>query len=312
MNETERWLIASASVKGNSHERGNQPNQDAFFIAHNDEETVVAVAVCDGAGSARYSKQGADHFAKHIANALRSIGTRIDRDELPVNHPHLLGDSIYSAIESARNELDPKGETLEEHHCTLVAFVASQKCRLVVKVGDSILTWSEAVTLSDGRVDYFANILATPQDRGEYVNETSFVTQAQWRKHVDWFLLPQERPDGFVVLMTDGAAEIATKAVGSNRNLHVYRPFFANLTFNLLVAKPEERDKLVENSLSDPRTFVLTGDDKTMVFLIGRAALENAGKEPMVSAPPAIEGEGEMPITAMIALRTDAFSPPQF
>lgn len=282
------WLVAAASVRGKAHVDKGIPNQDAFRIKTSDDRKALAVAVCDGAGTAVRAKEGAEHFAEHIASGLIALAQRAKEGKIDPSSASKLNDALAAIVENARNALDPTAHSLRDYHCTLAAMVLSPQLRLIIKIGDSLLMKSQFVKTSSGQVDHFANLFVTQQERSEFANETHFVTQPDWRVHLVCHSLPVRGDESMFALMTDGAGEIAFVGATTGPK-KVYRPFFSNVIANVIEADFDARNAVLEQALADPGTFRLTGDDKTIVLILRNDTLQYAGMEPLLneSAPPA-------------------------
>ena len=74
------WRVYAASVMGSSHRQNQLPCQDAFCYRHLGDRLVAVV--CDGAGSAAYSEQGAALVAHALADRLATFITAPDENQL--------------------------------------------------------------------------------------------------------------------------------------------------------------------------------------------------------------------------------------
>lgn len=90
------------SIRGKSHIETNMPNQD-FIITECIDDTVVVIAA-DGAGSAKYSEEGAKRVGLNVLNNLKKIKQKsILKD--PYSYSYILEKIIIDSIESVRNNL---------------------------------------------------------------------------------------------------------------------------------------------------------------------------------------------------------------
>jgi len=97
------------------------------------------------------------------------------------------------------------------------------------------------------------------EEKGEYANETHFVTQVDWKKNLKVTPLPK----GFdaVFLMTDGAAS----AYISKGKL--YLPSMSK-TLAEICNSPSNACEIVESYLTHPDLDSITSDDKTFVGIV--------------------------------------------
>lgn len=258
------WLIGKASVLGKGHADGGLPNQDAVCVMTSPDGKILAAVVSDGAGTASKSATGSQTIAVNLAQCLLQAGMRAGT-ALP--RPEVLADSVRACIIATRQQLDATGEHLRDYHATLVGVLITQHGGCVAQIGDSIGLASCFATVKDSagktHAEYFPENGYTlfEAERGEYANETHFFTEANWSKHLRLHPLP-EKTDG-IVLMTDGAADLAM------RNGGVFRGFLGVLMQNISsAATSNERDIIIERALADRRTYVVTGDDKTIFMAL--------------------------------------------
>lgn len=252
------WLSAGASVRGIVHELAGRGCEDAWAVGAWPPEApeVLAVAVSDGAGSARFGQLGA---ALSVQWASRILAQEFD---------HFLHSDAQEVSQRffvrlrrvLRQRARKSGENLREFACTLIA--------LAVK-GDG--QWM-GFHIGDGAVvaqgDDELVLLSAPQ-KGEFVNETIFVTDDDFAQHVR-LLRPQADTPAFFptafALFTDG---LESQLI-SGRDGKV-APVFAKL-FHWLRTFPKD---VVETALYENLRDVLrhrssTGDDCTLVLLAQR------------------------------------------
>jgi len=267
------WQLSLASVIGQSHLRESLPNQDHACALQDEAANVVAAAVADGAGSAPRALQGATLTADKFAQALLDLG----------RSPHLAGmdaqalhDWAVARLEAVRQQLLASGAPLHHFHCTLVACVLSPHGRWLFQLGDSAAISSRCAW--NGGVDRVWFPLESTQlhagSRGEYANETHFVTDPDWSAHLT--LLPIAADRDAVLLMTDGATDLIVKRG------EVF-PLFLPLAVPQLVTigARTDRDTMLAAWLADPQTHSVTGDDKTLLTIlrVDRGAAPQSGPE---------------------------------
>jgi hypothetical protein len=223
------WWVVGASVRGSAHEHGDGPLQDAHAWAATDDGFVIAVA--DGAGSAARSDVGA---AAAVAAAVAAPD---------------------DPVAAARRAIEAIGGDLGELACTLlVAVVAADGVRLHA-VGDGAAVVADA----DGRL-----VVPLPPDRGEFRNETVFVTSDGWEQAIRTASVPSADVTG-LALLTDGLELLALDVASGTP----HPPFFAPLL--QFAAAGGAAAELVA-FVGSERVRTRTDDDCTLVLAVPRCA----------------------------------------
>jgi hypothetical protein len=243
------WRILAASVPGTSHGKTGTPCQDAHAYRQLNGTAVLVAA--DGAGSADRSAQGAATAAETAANVLA--------DALawgwPASEPEwqAVFERVYQQARAAVVYMaEAQALAPRSFASTLLCVAASDQGLAVAQLGDGL-----AVATLDGGDWYLA---ATPQ-RGEYANETYFLTQAGSLPPVDVRLYAE--PVQAVAVMTDGLLRLV---LDMNRN-QPHRPFFQPLlAFAAQVSDPGEANAQLTAFLGSERVNARTDDDKTLVL----------------------------------------------
>lgn len=208
------WMAALDFRQGASHRRAGIPCQDFGRLALPDENTVIA-AFADGAGSAGHSHLGA---RAAVDAALPWIRNRIA--DAPGLHgavtslsPERLFEGLTEVVQLAiRDTANDNRLSIDELACTLTVVAMAPNGVTVGQIGDGIVV----ARLSNQ--DY--TLLIEP-DRGEYVNETSFVTDGDAADRLRIRAL--EGPVRFVSAATDGLAAVSV----DNRARTPHAPFFS-------------------------------------------------------------------------------------
>ena len=182
-----RWLGAAASARGRGHVSNHLPCQDASVAVVDDGMAMVVTS--DGAGSARFSDQGAEIAVRCTAEILAKNAPWKDVDALKAQ-----------VIEACRDSMERRagelGASVDQLAATL-SFVALDREHCVVG------------NLGDGLVAGYSNSTAailTKQSKGEFANETVFLTSSSAPLRFEVRPCRADAYDSFVV-MTDGAAE---------------------------------------------------------------------------------------------------------
>lgn len=182
-----RWQGASASSTGRGHSEKGIPCQDASSALPNSESSVIVIS--DGAGSAKHSEHGAAGVVEATVRTLRSSAPWTNLEEVQKR-----------ILIACRTEINNRARTLACHKNDLaatLAFAAVNRGKFV------------AGNLGDGVVAAFRGqspeILLRPE-RGEFANETVFLTSENVNRHFRILDGPLEERDGFAI-MSDGAAD---------------------------------------------------------------------------------------------------------
>lgn len=239
------WQVVGASVRGPDHAREGSPGQDAWARGPFGERGAC-VCLCDGAGSAPHAEVGARVVADAVVAALAEAPTSESATE-----------TLRSACAAGRAALLQRAADLAVAPtalaCTLVAAVCMDGWVAVAHLGDGAVVGRRAG--SDE-----LTLLSAP-DRGEYINETWFVTSAAWATHLRIGV-----HDGISALcvITDGCQEASL--VRGDRG-SPFAPFFAPLfDFTAEVSDLAAADAEVLQLLDGAAMRESSGDDKTLAL----------------------------------------------
>lgn len=237
------WQVVAASVTGSAHLADGTPCQDAHAYETSGQRLVAVV--CDGAGSAIQSDEGAQHMAEGVVAALL---------KLPSDAQANWQANVEAVIAEVRQALVQKAQQAErdlsDYACTLVGAFWQADAGFFFHVGDGV-----------GVAEFaeYPPAISYPEN-GEYANETIFVTSPEWTQHLRiqfWPARPQR-----VVLMSDGAQSFAMNKGQSA----LFMPFIDPVHKYLQSVNAESGAKALAATLADPRTHQITGDDKTLLL----------------------------------------------
>ena len=236
-----RWMGTSVSAIGRGHIEKGLPCQDASDVSW--DKGIAAIVVSDGAGSARHSEYGS-------AGAVK-VATQVLQETAPWTDPADVQKRILTACRAELSKrADGLGCPIDELAATL-AFVAIAKDVFI------------AGNIGDGVVSAFcgekSEVLLEPA-RGEFANETVFLTSSRASKYLRIVKKPQDNYDGFSV-MSDGAADsLYQRRCGS----------LAPMLTRVLSWFDEHTSKDVHNALQDTAMPLLTSrslDDCSLAML---------------------------------------------
>jgi hypothetical protein len=220
-----RRLLA-ASQRGRSHAHVGSPRDDAFLITHDETTGASYLLVADGAGSARYSRRGAELACTVALDHLRQALPPTFWDDLQRVIPQPLaehtttrqgaisnrlysvfGNAVFAAHKAIRAEADKcPGSEPRDFATTLLAAVCKQ-----VPGGWFV----GAYWIGDGAIAVYREgqqviLLGTP-DGGEYAGQTRFLTMPEVlatsdevAKRISYAIVPDFTA---VVAMTDGVSD---------------------------------------------------------------------------------------------------------
>lgn len=239
------WNFVGAKVTGCSHVRSNMPCQDAFAHCLTGGENLI-IAIADGAGSAAHSDIGAQAAVLAAVDAIQEV-LQYDRE---LNY-----DSGLAICDFARTQLFEISESQKvptrDLACTLLFAAVSEREAFFGQLGDGAWLVTSGATI----------IPATWPFRGEYANETCFLTSPDWSKRFDFraFSGPIDSVAGF----TDGIQGL----VLHYQTREVFEPFFAPLLNVLRYSTlPEKLATPLQEFLSTEEIRNRTDDDRTLVL----------------------------------------------
>jgi hypothetical protein len=258
------WKIAGASVPGTLHLASGRPCEDASGWSSDDRLTCLVVA--DGAGSRPLSRQGS---ALAVQSALASAaGVPGGRDKDPVAWMRAILSDVHGAIGEFAFA---QGRDPGDYATTLAVVLLMEEAACVGQIGDTIV-----VVQRDGACE-----AVDPAPRGEYVNETSFVTDGQGVPGARITLLPAAALDA-VFLSTDGMRfKILNLAATAP-----FQPFFDDLAAYLRSpgASADAIGRFLSRLADDQ-----SGDDKTLVGAVRDPAPGITPAGAPAAAPAAVE-----------------------
>lgn len=260
------WLHAGASVVGQGHLTTGTPCQDKCHIRVSEDGAWLAVAVCDGAGSAEFADVGAaitsQYFCQELVKLAQELETRLPGE--------WINDFVIDRVLRVRDRLreHAKSDDIRKYHCTLVAALVGPHGGFSVHIGDgAIVGGTFAPPGSFPIVELGSNVLISKPENGEYANETFFVTEGAWVKHLR--ISPLPRID-WLVVCTDGGASLLL-----DNDSHVKPAFLTPFLEDQI--SDGFTDGYVEGVLADPKANKLTTDDKTIAVAVRSKSLPKSG-----------------------------------
>jgi len=248
------WRVAGAAVTGVSHQRLGLPCQDyqSYRFLPVGSSPALLVALADGAGSAEHAQKGAEQAVVAALDALElclnaECGAHLDLDSI-----------IRQAFESSRQALV---DLAEQNDLAVRTLATTLTCALAVdgflavgQVGDGSLV----VKTGQGEL-----LAVTQPQRGEYANETYFLSQEDALEHLQVQVLHQ--PIQALAVMSDGLVRLALQMTSNQPHGPFFQPLFDFVAAN---TDPEVASEQLAAFLSSERVSARTDDDKSIVLAV--------------------------------------------
>ena len=254
------WKVYGAKVQGPSHVQTNTPCQDAFSTGVSSDGQWVSMVVSDGAGSAARAEEGSQLVAKVLSEKLLEIAAQLNT-RVPGGW---INDSVIQQVIHVRELLREKAgkDDIRDFHCTLVAALVGPSGGFLIHIGDGSLISGNATPEAneEKKLHITINNQSKPEN-GEYANETFFITEKDWIKHLR--ISPIGKTD-WIMLATDGGCALSLQ----NESV----PHISNLQdiFKHLLKLPDDsRSPAIQAWLETDGAKKLSNDDKTLVICLG-------------------------------------------
>jgi hypothetical protein len=260
----QNWLYSGASVIGQSHLTSQIPCQDKFSCKVSADGKWLSVAVSDGAGSALNAEAGAQITSTIFCEELLELSKQLE-SRAP---GEWINDFVVECVLKVRNQLrtKAKGDDIKSFHCTLVAALVGPEGGFSIHIGDGSIFGGQFKHDTKLReVELNSNFVISKPENGEYTNETFFITEGNWIKHLR--VTPLPRLD-WVVACTDGGAALILE------NEVEVKPKFLVPFFQELISDGFTKHNYISEVLSDPKANALTTDDKTIFVAMRSSAIQ--------------------------------------
>jgi len=245
------WETAHASAVGAGHLKTGTPCQDHSVVEISADGAWVVVVVSDGAGSAKRSEEGSRYtaafFSQELLKLVKELSTRAPGS--------WINDFVIERVLETRKWLrnHANSDDISDFHCTLVACVQGPSGGFAIHLGDGVITGG----YSDSSKIQRKHLFVSRPENGEYANETYFITEPSWIKHLR--ITPMPRMD-WLLCCTDGGESLALEG-DQQPKVGFLEPVLA--TLRALKTESERNAKIAEY-LSDTQANKVTGDDKTI------------------------------------------------
>jgi Protein phosphatase 2C len=246
------------SAIGTRHEQRGQPCQD--YGNYRIEEPYLLGAVSDGAGSAKHAEIGAqiavESALEAIVQVLNSQFAQAPAwEEIEQAAPELFGQVLDTILSALHQETVASGCELRDLGCTLLAFVATPDWVAAMQIGDGFM-------MLRSHPNAPCQLLFEP-DKGEFINETIFVTTASAKDYMGVCVEAVQSP--FLCAATDGLERVAVRL----QDWQPYAPFFQPFEECLSKLPTEvEQYGYLKTFLESERLNAKTDDDKTLLVCL--------------------------------------------
>jgi len=249
------WQVIGAAVQGLSHQKQGLPCQDALEYRCLPGGTLL-VALADGAGSATHSDLGA---RAAVQVAVDSLTSSLESGQ-PTDCCGWV-ELFWETFESARAALlqlaEERDEPLRAFATTLTCLAAMPEQLIVGQLGDGAVV----ARGPDGVLD-----TVTTLQRGEYANETYFLTQEQAMEKVAIQVI--NLPMQALAVMSDGLTRLALKRPTNEPHLPFFKPLFAFVEASAPSNDGVQASEALTAFLASPRVCERTDDDKALVLAL--------------------------------------------
>lgn len=247
------WRVVGAAVQGTSHQKRKQPCQDAFD--YRSGLGWLAIAVADGAGSARRAERGSQ---RAVVAALDAIVTALRAPSpWPREEPewrNLVLTSFARARQAVHERARLEHHALRDYATTLTVAVAAGDWLAVGQIGDgAVVAVEPSGTL----------VALTRLQKGEYANETHFLIQRDALERVQLWAGHQRSQT--LAVMSDGLVRLALQLPSGQPHVPFFQPLFR---FALAQAGQPQAERDLSAFLSSERVCSRTDDDKTLVLAV--------------------------------------------
>ncbi|KJH70313.1 PP2C family serine/threonine-protein phosphatase [Aliterella atlantica] len=255
-----QWKAIARSTVGTSHIKHQMPCQDygGYKVLNN----VLIGAVADGAGSAKYAETGAKLAVEKALAYLTGIEAWLQKHKRfwqlqpqPLSEEQaskIFTKTTTKVIDALKMQAASAGYLFEDLACTLLVFIATPNWVAAMQIGDGFITV---------RCQQEAHQLLFPPDKGEYINETTFVTSANALQAMR-VEVRKGKPE-YIFAATDGLERVAIRM----SDFTPFAPFFQPLEEYLQeTSNPEQEDAYLMSFLNSDRLNARTDDDKTLLL----------------------------------------------
>jgi hypothetical protein len=246
------------SAIGTRHEQRGQPCQD--YGNYRFESPYLIGAVSDGAGSAKHSDIGSQVAVESALDSIAKILNRQfieepSKEEVEQAAPEIFAEMLEEILCTLHQEAIIGGYELRDLGCTLLVFFATSHWVAAMQIGDGLM-------MLRAHADAPYQLLFKP-DKGEFINETIFITTSSACDYMTVCTETVETP--FLCAATDGLERVAVRL----QDWEPFAPFFRPFEDCLMkLSTAAEQHTYLQTFLESERLNAKTDDDKTLLVCL--------------------------------------------
>jgi hypothetical protein len=222
----------------------------------------LLVFVCDGAGSAAHSDEGAREAVRAACNFFEQ------RPDEALGVP--LGEACVRAVRAHLvRHAEKRKASLRDFSCTFLAVIVRREQSLLIHVGDGGIV----LDFADGR----GLFVSAPKKAGEYANQTHFVTEAAPEASIQLFAQAPAR----IAAFSDGLERLALNLAAGTAQAGFFDRLFDVLLQREGKTPRQYSEELSSRFLQNDAVNQRTDDDKSLALAV------NLDKCPLQEALPA-------------------------
>ena len=265
-----KWNFSQGIRTGCGHVRQEQPCQDmikASSVRQDNEKSVYAAALADGAGSAANSAAGARRTVDFICGWIKKHFDEVYA-ALEAGEKNKIANKLKKSLQGSLKKLAGRtgASGIGSLACTMMFAAVSGDRYIIGHIGDGIiaaLTEKAQLEQPENSVAETHNetmLLSAPQN-GKYINETFFVTQPEMDSLIKFRQgsISAENIRAFA-LMSDGISDAVWK-----RNEGTFVGSFSSL-LKYAAANPLPAEKEIERLL-EKVSEAATDDDCSLIIM---------------------------------------------
>ncbi|MEH1919071.1 PP2C family serine/threonine-protein phosphatase [Nostoc sp.] len=250
------WKAVARSEIGTSHQKQRIVCQD--YGDYRIFDDVIVGAVADGAGSAKHSDVGSRLAVETVLKCFSEINEFPQKqDSQPLSQEEgqkVFAEIVNKVITELQKQANEEDYSVNDLACTLLVFVATPDWVAAMQIGDGFIV----IRSQDSEYQ----LLFQP-DKGEFANETTFITSTNALKEIQVKVINEKQK--FICASTDGLEKVAIRL----SDWQPFSPFFKPLEEYLHEpVNGEEEDKYLTEFLNSERLNSRTDDDKTLLLCL--------------------------------------------
>lgn len=249
------WKAVARSAIGTSHQKQGIVCQD--YGDYRILDDVIVGAVADGAGSAKHSDVGSRLAVETVLKCFSDISEYPQKqDSQPLSKEEaqkVFAEIVNKVITELQKQADEGDYSVNDLACTLLVFVATPNWIAAMQIGDGF------IVIRSHDSEY--KLLFQP-DKGEFINETTFITSTNAVKDIPVKVISEKQE--FICVSTDGLEKVAIRL----SDWQPFSPFFKPLEEYLHESVDPKEDKYLTEFLNSERLNSRTDDDKTLLLCL--------------------------------------------